>query len=395
MSRLSVGRIGTASNRPSGRLEAFAVLGVLLVMFVATSLRSGREELPDVALTAFVVAAWLPLWVRWRYPISTLVAVCAIEAAHVAVLTVQVSAATLVAAYQPVPLATMMAAYTVARSSPRTLGWGAGTGAATILLAVALTTRPMDLIGTDMVMFNLVVLATAAGVYVAARAERVEQVVRERRESQDRAVTDERLRIARELHDVLAHNLTLVNAQAGVAAFLISTDPAAASSALHGITEHTRRAIDDLRATVGLLRQPGERGDADDPHAPAPCLRDIDALITRFVQTGHDVRLLVSGTPRELSPGSDLAAYRIVQESLTNAAKHAPNTRVVATVAWFEDHLSIDIENDPSLGAPPRKPAGTDHGIIGMRERALAAGGALEAGTTSTGGFLVHASIPG
>lgn len=368
------------------------MFGVLIVMFVATGLRSGREEVPGLALTLFVVAAWLPLLVRRRYPGAVLTTVTVIESAHIAALPVTVSPATIVAAYQPVPLATMMAAYAFARRSPRVFGWGAGIGAATALLVASLIAQPLDLIGTDMVTFNLVVISTAAGVYAATTADKKERTARELADSRTRAVTDERLRIARELHDVLAHNLTLVNAQAGVADFLMRTDPAAASTALQGITEHTRRAIDDLRATVGLLRAPGDHNETD--RSPAPRTRDIDALVSRFVDIGHDVTLTVDGSPGDLSPGTDIGVYRIVQEALTNAAKHAPNAAVTATLVWFDDRVEVDVENHAPDRSPARPPAGTNHGIIGMRERALIAGGDLTAGPTPTGGFLVHASIP-
>jgi len=247
--------------------------------------------------------------------------------------------------------------------------------------------------------FNLVLGTTAVGALIAGRADRVAHEAREREDHTRREVEAERLRIARELHDVLAHSLTLVNAQASVASYLLASDPRAAAGALRGLTTHTRRALDELRAAVGLLRQEGDASPGQQPGAgslrPAPGLGLLGELIDGFRSAGSDVQLTVRGTPRELTPRGDLAAYRIVQESLTNATKHAPGARAYVTLDWTTAELALRVANDRAADASAdHRGAGTGHGLIGMHERAGAAGGALRTERPAGGGFVVSAVIP-
>jgi signal transduction histidine kinase len=217
----------------------------------------------------------------------------------------------------------------------------------------------------------------------AARAERT------REEEARRRVADERVRIARELHDVVAHHITLVNAQAGVAHHLLRTDPEAAYEALAHIKETSRTALDELRATVGLLRQ---TDDQPASREPLPGLADLDRLVTSFRQSGLPVEVGCDKEQHRLAPAVDLTAYRIVQEALTNAHKHAPGRPVHLTLDYGADALSITVANeaaDTRVDAP-----GTGHGLIGMRERAATVGGTLTAGPEPHGGFLVRAELP-
>jgi len=297
-------------------------------------------------------------------------------------------------------VATMVAAFTVANQVPRRTAWIAGGSAATVLLVVSLMTRPLALLATDIVMLlNLVVIATAVGRIIAGGRERIARKVLEREEHTHREVEAERLRIARELHDVLAHHLTLVNAQAGVADYLLRTNPQAAAEALRGLTQHTRSALDELRATVGLLRQEGDTSqgaiDGVDALHPAPGLERLDELLDGFRTAGSDVRLTVTGEPRDLPPRGDLAVYRIIQEALTNATKHAAGAPAHVTLDWSGGQLQLRVTNDPALDVPAgHRSPGTGHGLIGMRERALAAGGSLRTERPSAGGFVVSATIP-
>ena len=389
-------------RRPT-RVDMAFTFGTLALMLTAVTLRQGHEEFPGPALLFFSVLAWMPLLARTRWPLPVLVATVVAESLHLALVPfVAPGLATPIAlaAYQPVPVATMVAAFTVATQVPRRTAWIAGGTAAMVLMVVGLVTRPLPLLATDIVMLlNLVVIATAVGRIIAGRRERIATEALERKEHTLREVAGERLRIARELHDVLAHHLTLVNAQAAVADYLLRTDPQAATKALQGLTQHTRSALDELRATVGLLRQEGDATEGathgTDGLYPAPGLERLDGLIDGFRTAGSDVRLTVTGNPAELPPRGDLAAYRIIEEALTNATRHAAGAPVNVTLDWSGGRLQLHVANDPAIGVPSgHRGPGTGHGLIGMQERALAAGGSLHTERPSDGGFIVSATIP-
>jgi signal transduction histidine kinase len=307
-------------------------------------------------------------------------------------------------AYQPVPLATMIAVWTVAGRLPRRIGWATGISAALLLLTVGVVARPLDLLATDLVMFQLVIIATAFGAQVTARRDRAERVERDKQDAVRRHVTDERLRIARDLHDTLAHHLTVVNAQAGVANYLLRTNPDAAVTALTGITDHTRHALDELRATIGLLRYdtPDTTGDPESSPTPpigqlrpVPGLDQLSELVASSRTAGIDVVVTTAGDPRPLPTSVGTAAYRIVQEALTNTARHAPGATAEVTLTWSTAHLQVDIHNSAPPGGHPAEPApGTGHGLIGMRERAHACGGDVATEHLPDGGYLVHATLP-
>jgi len=384
--------------RPWWEGAAF-LLAVLALMLAATSVRNGSREPLSTLLLVLTLASWLPLTVRNRWPLGALVAALAVESLHLALMPVidpgQVADPTW-GAFQPVPLATTVAAYTYASRSSRVKGWVAGVGAAAWLIALSHVAEPSTGLAPSLLMFDVVIIATALGALLAGRRERLRRLAIERRDETQRQIVAERVRIARELHDVLAHSITLVNAQAGVAAYLVRNDPRAAEEALEGITEHTRRALDELRATVGLLRQDGdppESGTQEDLRGPLPGLADLDQLLAGFRSAGASVTGAVTGTPSPLSAQADLAVYRIVQEALTNATKHAPGAPVHVQQTWARSHLEVQITNDAPAAGTPRG-AGTGHGLIGMNERAVAAGGRLQAGRTASWGYEVRASIP-
>ena len=392
----------TAARR-RGKLPPAAAAAVVNAITLATMLAAltfRRGEGPQFQGTAVLIltlAAWLPLLGRTRWPVPVLAAVTAVECLHLAVLPfagAYTTAGIAMGAYQPVPIATCVAAWTVASRRRWPAGWLAGGLAAGALLAVGVIAQPGFLVITDMVMFDLVMIATAAGVLVSLRRERTARRRRELREETRRQVTGERLRIARDLHDMVAHHLALVNAQASVAEYLMRNDPKAAA-ALSGISLHSRQALDELRATVGLLRSDGDNPDDAGAGHSTPGIDKLGELAAGFRSAGTEVALTVDGVPAGLPPGGDLAVYRIVQESLTNAAKHAPGAAVAVTVHWRGDRLDLAVTNGPAPGREPgyRGP-GTGHGIIGMRERALSCGGTLAAQPGRDGGFAVHATIP-
>jgi signal transduction histidine kinase len=187
---------------------------------------------------------------------------------------------------------------------------------------------------------------------------------------------------------VVAHHLTLVNAQAGVAHHLVRQDAERAYEALGQIRDTSRAALDELRATVGLLRQ----ADDDEPRAPAPGLRDLPALLDSFRHAGLPVDVQRTGPYDAVPPLTDLTAYRVVQEALTNAGKHVGGARAQLTIAVRDNRLEVIVADDGGDGRITR--AGTGLGLISLRERVRAADGTLQAGPSPEGGFRVHAVLP-
>ncbi|MFJ8027639.1 sensor histidine kinase [Streptomyces sp. NPDC096311] len=227
---------------------------------------------------------------------------------------------------------------------------------------------------------------------VQARAEHAEHT---REEEARLRVAEERMRIARELHDVVAHHMAVANAQAGTAAHLAPTQPEQAQRILSDLTRTTSSALYELTAVVGLLRQ---ADDADaDMLEPAPGLDQLPTMIATYRGAGLDVTLTTEGTPKPLSPGVDLTAYRIIQEALTNITKHAPGTTARVALAHTGNRIVITItDNGATAAALAHKPetGPNGYGIIGMRERAHAVGGDLRAGPRPGGGFRVTTALP-
>jgi signal transduction histidine kinase len=227
--------------------------------------------------------------------------------------------------------------------------------------------------------------------YTAGLREQAERRAQEQLAEGRRAVTEERLRIARELHDVVAHSLSLIAVQAGVGNYVASTRPEEAARALASIETTSRGALHEMRRLVGVLRD----GDPAGPDlAPAHGLADLGQLITGTADAGVEVQLEVRGTQRPIPPGMDLAAYRIVQEALTNVVKHAQTTASRVVVTYTDDALCLEITDD-GHGAPTAAVhASPGHGIAGMRERASLYGGEFCAGPLPGGGFRVATRLP-
>ena len=222
---------------------------------------------------------------------------------------------------------------------------------------------------------------------VALLKDRLELAELTREQEAQRRAQEERLAIARDLHDVVAHTLTTINVQASTAREVLDRNPDHARGALGLIEQASRDAIDELRAILGVLRS-GEDGDA--PLRPAPGIDDVPELIRRSRDDGVDVRMELAGErPARLPEPVSLAAYRIIQESLTNARRHAPGAAVNVAVAFGTDRLTIAVEN--ALGAASQSNGGV--GIAGMCERAASVGGAVTAGRRD-GGFRVDADLP-
>jgi signal transduction histidine kinase len=205
------------------------------------------------------------------------------------------------------------------------------------------------------------------------------------------AQVEERLRIARELHDVLAHSISVVSVQATVGEHLAATDPVAARRALQTIGEVSRSSMTELRQMLTLLRDDSgaEAGDRP-PYEPAHGLADLEPLADTYRSAGLPVLTATAGTPRPLRPSTELCAYRIIQEALTNTLKHAGPSRAVVGLDYQADALLVVVSDDGR-----HRPAGrAGHGLVGMRERTALLGGRFEAGPVASGGFRVRATIP-
>ncbi|MGY2005049.1 sensor histidine kinase [Blastococcus sp. SYSU DS1024] len=226
---------------------------------------------------------------------------------------------------------------------------------------------------------------------LAALEERAQLLELERDQEMRLAATAERARIAREMHDVVAHSLSVVIAQADGGRYAGKADPQAATDALEAIAATGRQALTDMRALLGVLRDGG-----GEEYAPQPDVAAIPALVEDVRASGLDVDLIVEGTPQPMPAGPQLAAYRIVQESLTNVLKHAgPAGRAWVRLQWRPDALELSVLDDGrGAAAAITGSDGLGQGMRGMRERAQLHGGHLEAGPRHGGGFGVHAALP-
>jgi signal transduction histidine kinase len=220
------------------------------------------------------------------------------------------------------------------------------------------------------------------------RREQAAEFRRTRAEEARRRAGEQRMAIARELHDVLAHHISLISVQAGVALHLMDEQPEQARTALTAIRQASRESLGELRSVLELLRH-GEEGA---PRAPAPALEALDALVERTSAAGLPVTVEVTGTARPLPAAVGLAAYRIVQEALTNVTRHAgrPATATVR-LGYAPDQLTVEVTDD---GPGAEDTSGTGSGLLGMAERAAALGGHLDAGPRPDGGFRVAARLP-
>jgi signal transduction histidine kinase len=226
--------------------------------------------------------------------------------------------------------------------------------------------------------------------YLQLLLERLELAERGREEEARRRVEQERLRIARDLHDIVAHTLTTINVQAAVAAHLLDRDPSHAGAALAAIETASRDALDELHSILGILREPG---DGDAPLQPAPGLAAVDALVEQARSGGLEVSLAIEGEqPQRIPEALQLAAYRILQESLTNVRRHAPGAVAHINLAYRDNLLQLTIENDTNCTCNTvGDPRGV--GILGMRERAAVLGGTLHAQRADER-FRVLAQLP-
>ena len=227
--------------------------------------------------------------------------------------------------------------------------------------------------------------------YILAVEERARRAEESRDREAQRRVGDERLRIARELHDVLAHHIAIINVQAGVAGHLLTQQPEQAREALDHVRDAARSVLSEMQAVVTVLREPDESAG---PVEPAPGVDRIDDLVDRFRGLGLTIETVVSGVPVPLPPAVDLVAYRVVQESLTNAGKHAPGAQVEIAFDYQPRTVTLSVTNSPGTVEAAGRNSTGGFGLLGMRERVGSVGGQLRVGHRPDGGFVTAATLP-
>jgi signal transduction histidine kinase len=356
---------------------AMAVVAVLLGQ---ESRSQGWPEL-DTRAYVLVALAHLPVALRGRRPLGVFAVVQAAALVYVTL------------GYWPVvcTFGSMLALYTVASVRPvRTALVCAASMTALWAYAGVVSHTPSmaSVLGQALLYCSVLVWFG----HLARRAAELTRRLRaEQAERARRAVAEERGRIARELHDVVAHHMSVISVQAGLARFVFDSDPAKARGALGTIADTSGEALEELRRMLQVLRE-------EDPEAPErapmPTLARLGELLDRVRAGGLPVDLAVEGTARPLPPGVELCAYRVVQEALTNALKHAGPARARVELRYGAHELTVRVTDDGEGADPARVPAGGGHGLIGMRERAKLYGGTITVGPRSEGGYQVRLTLP-
>lgn len=376
-----------------------AVLAAVLIAIAVSWTLEGKvvSTRQGTALVVAVLAA-APVVLRRSYPIPAAVATAVVAA--VCTLALQGTAAAFV-------LPALVMAYSAVAYGPR---W-AGPVALLLLLAGMLTpflgvnhVPEFGLLG--MVALGGYVLLVAIGVWLTgslrrasfrhteALRDRARLLAESRRQEVRIELLAERSRISREVHDVVAHSLSGIIAQADGGQFAAQRDPQRAVDVLAGIADTGREALADVRGLLEMLRDTGPDDDADAAGRPQPGTDDVPALVEQVRAGGLPVDLRVTGTPRPVPTGPGLTAYRVVQEALTNVIKHAgTGTPTHVDLEWTADELTVRIRDEGARGPVPRPPRG-GHGLTGMRERAALHGGAVETGPHPDGGWTVRLRLP-
>lgn len=365
----------TRLRLPTGPRADVALVGVVLVL---VGVAEGQRLGPDWDATASVIGSWclavvvcaalplrrrLPVAVGWFTVIGT-GAYYLVSTVDGPLVLVPIAALYALAARGRIQASIAMAAVMV-------IGVGAGVLAGT-----------GDVNGTAVFMLTgWLVAVVALGTMRHGRLAYAEEQARLR-------ATQERLRIARELHDVIGHNMSMIHVQASSALHRMRKDPDQAQEALTAIKQGSKEGLRELRATLGVLRQVDEEA----PTAPSPGLSRIDELVSSAAWAGLDVGIERSGIRSPLPASVDLAAYRIVQESLTNAVRHSGARHVAVKIHYGDRELTFSVQDDGDGTTRSRHEGGS--GITGMTERARALGGTLSAGPGSAGGFIVRGQLP-
>ncbi|MFF0269060.1 sensor histidine kinase [Kribbella sp. NPDC004536] len=364
---------------------AFAILmlnGILL------SHRQNRQSL-TVSGTSLIIAGALFMLLRRRFPVLALALTTAVGVTYT--ITQQ--------AKSPIGLFMACAAYTLVQRTERRTR-------AVAIVAVMAVTVVAAAVYTDGELFanlvnGLLVLCGAAigeaaqyrRAYLQELEERAVHAEQSREEEAERRVMEERMRIAHELHDVIAHHIALMNVQSGVAAHVLRSQPDQAEEALALVRSGGRTVLQELTVLLGVLRRSG----TPMPTAPAPSLQQLDTLVSTFTAAGVDVHWTPPPSLGPLPDVVELTAYRVIQESLTNVLKHAPTATAHLTITRTPTTLTLTITNSAPTtpaGLPGATQLRSGHGLVGMRERVAAVGGVLQAGPDAAGGFAVRAVLP-
>jgi signal transduction histidine kinase len=370
---------------------ALAAAGVGTAFFVSEPMATGLPRGTLAVGYGLVLLHTLPLAARRRFPLAVLVTSVASGLAFAAL-----------GLLPPTALgpAILVAVYSVAAYGGRWVPLAglavAELGLAAVRLPRARFEAPPARVGYALIFVAAWLLGYFAHnyrAYAARLEERTAELQRAREELARRAVTEERLRLARELHDVVAHSISVIAVQSGVGAHVADSQPEEVGKVLAAIETTSQAALTELRRLLGVLRQ-----DSEPPGslAPVPGLADLDSLLAEVGKAGLAVQLRVEGTPSPLPAGVDLSAYRIVQEALTNVIKHAGLARAQVTIRYRDRDLAVEVTDDGrGVGAVAGDGrVSTGHGLIGMRERVAAFGGDLEVGPRPDGGFRVAARLP-
>jgi signal transduction histidine kinase len=372
-------RAGVRSLRRGGAGDTALAVTLVVLSFVPGAAHQGVDlaELPDRPLDAsgllLLLAQSLPLVVRRRWPVVCLTVVCGAFAAFQLLRYPTASASIGL----PVALYSAGAHLRRGRIAAPVVAMAAYVALAVALHAVGSPERFMDYVTFALVL----VVCWAAGAWVRARDA---SVAEQQRRAEDAVVAVERARIARELHDVVTHHVTAMVVQADAAQFL-TEQPGRVTTSLSAISETGRRALTDLRYLLGALDGTGNSG-------LEPATGELSELVARSRAAGQPVELVEQGRPRLMASATEVAAYRVVQEALTNALKHAAGERTVVRVDHGDEWMDLEVTTDgpsrPGLGR------GSGRGLVGLRERVSVVGGDLRAGTRPDGGFTVWARIP-
>jgi signal transduction histidine kinase len=377
-------------------LAADGLLGVLLavVSLIALVFQARAEHLPRPGLlaVALVLLINLPLAWRRRRPFGVNLAIGALSAIY--------GATPFPDLVTPVPLGGVVALYSFVAWCDRrnAVIVGVLTGVSVVIVAWLPGTNSdlVDFSFTALLLAGAWVLGDSARIrraYTTELEARAAWLARERDFEAGRAVTAERARIARELHDVIAHHVSMMVVQAEAGPVAAERDGPGAAGAFDTIAGIGRQALVEMRRLLGVLRE--ETGRPEPSLAPQPGVAQLPGLVEQVRQAGLEAGLEVEGEPLPLPAGVDLSAYRIVQEALTNAVKHAGRARVRVRVRYCDQDLRIEVRDDGAGQAgPPGEDGEPGHGLIGMRERVHLFGGELTAGPGPHGGFTVAARLP-
>jgi signal transduction histidine kinase len=375
------GIIGASTvRRPT--LPVFALPAALVVIqLVFTQFAAQNQpERRGLDLLAYVLLAAGPvaLLARRRHPVPVLLAVVTVTLTYLG----------LGYPYGPV-FASLVAAFVgTVLAGHRRASWAIAVVAVAVHAALLYVQGEPLTWGYIAGVLAWLTVALALAEVIRVRRERAADVARTRAEEARRRAGEERLQIARELHDVLAHHISLINIQAGVALHLMESNPDQVRQALTTIKQESRDVLHELRSALEVLRGSHESA----PRTPTPGMDRLDELVERSQAAGLAVRTQVDGAPRALPARVDTAAFRIVQEALTNVYRHARAANATVVVGYGERDLTVQIDDD-GTGGPSNLP-GTGSGLAGMRERATALGGSLDAGRRPDGGFRVLARLP-